>query len=98
MRQRADAHVRGLPARPRCIARKVLRGHHHGGDVELHAAKLFGNHDGRQPQRGRLAHDLARHAGFVALDGLEVRLDLLRPELVHRARNREMLVAEVLER
>src|SRR5260370_27620560 len=90
--------MRGLPAGPRCISRKMLRSHHHGCEVELHAAKLFGNHDGRKPQRGSLSHDVPRDTGFVMLDGIEVWFDLVRPELINGSTKREMPLAEVFYR
>src|SRR5947199_7313 len=74
----------------------MLGRHHHGGEVHLHTAELFRDHDGRQPELRALIQDAARHAGLVMLDLLQVRLHFLGIEFIHRAADGEMFFAQVL--
>ncbi len=98
-RQRADTHVRGLPAGPGGVAREMLG---HIATImavmsSLRAAELFGNHDGGEPQVRGFAHDRpSATPGFVMLYRLAVRLHFLGPELIHGAGDGEMLLAQVL--
>ena len=50
------------------------------------------------PSAADFLHDGARDSRLVMLDGFEIRLDLFRPELIHRAGDGEMFFAQVLHR
>jgi hypothetical protein len=63
--------------------------------IHLHAAELFRNHDGRQPELRRFAQNRNRYSGLLVLNVVEVRLDFLAPEFIGGARDCAVLLREV---
>ena len=93
-----DAGMRAVPGGIGTIAREVLGGDHQGRQIQFHPAVPLRCQNRRQSQLGRFLQRRHRQVVIAVDDLIQIRHDLLVPELVGGASNRAMLLGQVLRR
>src|ERR1700683_657756 len=93
--ERANAGVRGVPARVGGIASHVFGGYHQRGQVHFHAAKFLWYGHARKAQFGGLPQHGKGSARLFLADGRKIGFDFARPELIDHATDRKMLLGEI---